>query len=373
MIAARYSFGFYGVMVPCILNLITLCGYCILNCILGGQTLASVADGHLTWTVGIVIVAVVSLLVSFCGMNVLVWYERIAWIPVLIAFIVATGVGGKHFSSPEPPTPATAASILSFASTLAGFSIGYASISADFTIYFHPNVSPWKTFWYAYLGFVVSTVPLEMLGAAAAVASTYVTSWGDSYEGGNVGGLLAAMLRPTKGFGKFLTVLLSLSAAGNITASVYSISLNLQMLLPFLVVVPRYVFSIVAMAIVLPISIVGAHKFYEALTNFLGIIGYWTSAYAGIILMEHFIFRRNNYERYDVYQWDKARKLPSGIAALGAGIFSVGLIVPCMSQVWYTGPIAKTTGDIGFEVAFVLAAILYVPFRALEIRVRKTL
>ncbi|KAF8636998.1 hypothetical protein AX17_003111 [Amanita inopinata Kibby_2008] len=370
MIASRYSFGFYGVIVPCVLNLIGMCGFCILNCILGGQTLASAANGNLSWTVGIVIIAVVSLLVSFGGIKVLLWYERIAWIPVLITFIVALGVGGKHLSSPPPATPATAASILSFASTIAGFIITYSPLSSDFTSYFHPNVSSWQMFTYSYLGLLLPTVTLQCLGAAVAIASTYVPSWADGYQGGDIGGLLAAMLHPTKGFGRFLTVLLSLSVAGNIAATFYSISLNLQVFIPFLVVVPRYVFSIVAIAIVIPISIVGAHRFYETLVNFLGLIGYWASAYVAIILMEHFVFRRNDPRQYDVRIWDKTRRLPSGVAALAAGVASFGLIIPCMSQVWFTGPIAKTTGDIGFEVAFAVSAILYVPFRALEVRLR---
>jgi hypothetical protein len=37
-----------------------------------------------------------------------------------------------------------------------------------------------------------------------------------------------------------------------------------------------------------------------------------------------------------------------------------------MAQVWWTGPIAETTGDIGFEVAFVLSGLLYVPLRWAE-------
>lgn len=39
-------------------------GFMILNCILGGETLASVSDGSLSWNVGIVIIAVISLIVS---------------------------------------------------------------------------------------------------------------------------------------------------------------------------------------------------------------------------------------------------------------------------------------------------------------------
>ena len=70
-------------------------------------------------------------------------YERISWFPVLITFVTASIVGGKHLSNPPPPTlvPATASTILSFASTLAGFSIGYSSLSSDFTSYYQPDVS----------------------------------------------------------------------------------------------------------------------------------------------------------------------------------------------------------------------------------------
>ena len=41
-----------------------------------------------------------------------------------------------------------------------------------------------------------------------------------------------------------------------------------------------------------------------------------------------------------------------------------------MSQVWYTGPIARTTGDIGFEMAVVVTTLLYIPLRHVEKRWR---
>ena len=55
-----------------------------------------------------------------------------------------------------------------------------------------------------------------------------------------------------------------------------------------------------------------------------------------------------------------------GYAAIGAAVLCFGLVIPGMSQTWFVGPIAEETGDIGFEVALVLSAVLYVPFRALE-------
>ena len=121
----------------------------------------------------------------------------------------------------------------------------------------------------------------------------------------------------------------------------------------------------------IPLSIVGAHTFYDALTNFLGLIGYWPGSYVAIVVLEHLVFRHNDPGQYDINVWNVPRKLPSGIAALGAMTASFALAVPCIRQVWFTGPIAKTTGDIGFEVAFGVSAMLYLPFRWLEIRIQK--
>jgi len=121
---------------------------------------------------------------------------------------------------------------------------------------------------------------------------------------------------------------------------------------------------------VLPISIVGAHRFYEAFVNFLSLLGYWTGAYATIVTLEHILFRKNDAERYDKEAWDQPKKLPTGIAALATGIASFGVVIPSMYQAWFIGPIARSTGDIGFEVAFVATVLLYVPLRWIEIRWR---
>lgn len=117
----------------------------------------------------------------------------------------------------------------------------------------------------------------------------------------------------------------------------------------------------------------GATHFYNALTDFLGLISYWASAFAAIVLVEHLVFRKNDPDAYDAEVWNVPSRLPPGIAALGAGILSFGLVIPCMDQAWFVGPIAKTTGDIGFEVAFGVSALLYTILRALEIRLLRPL
>ncbi len=90
---------------------------------------------------------------------------------------------------------------------------------------------------------------MACIGAVFSAAAASVPSWNDGYAGGNVGGLLEAVLRPAGGFGKFLTVLLSLSVAANVVPSFYSTSFNVQAFIPKLVVVPRYVFTILTAAV----------------------------------------------------------------------------------------------------------------------------
>ncbi|EDR02133.1 cytosine-purine permease [Laccaria bicolor S238N-H82] len=360
MVISRYSFGYYGIIIPSILNLVNMFGFSILNCILGGQALASAGNGNLSWTLGIVVIAIISLLVSFCGYEVLNWYEKMSWVPVLITFIIALGVGGKHLSNPPQAEAATAACVLGFAGTLAGFAITFSSLSSDFTTYYRPDVSGWKIFEYSFAGLLLHIVTLQCLGAAVVIASPSIPAWEQGYAGGNIGGLLEAMVRPTGGFGKFLAVLLSLSVAGNIAATFYSISLNIQIFIPPLVVVPRYVFSLVATAIVIPISIVGAHRFYDTITNFLGLIGYWASAFIAIIILEHLVIRHDNPAEYDLDDWDAPRRLPSGIAALAAGIASFGLVIPCMSQVWFTGQSPKRRGILALRLR--LGSVQYYTF-----------
>ena len=72
---------------------------------------------------------------------------------------------------------------------------------------------------------------------------------------------------------------------------------------------------------------------------------------------------------YDLAVWNTPNKLAPGYAAMSASLLSYAVIIPCMNQVWFTGPIGNVTGDIGFEVALVATAVLYLPLRYLERKV----
>lgn len=193
-----------------------------------------------------------------------------------------------------------------------------------------------------------------------------VESWSRAYDATGVGGVFDSMLSPAGGFGKFVTVVLAFTLLGNLAATTYSITLNFQMMIPWMVQVPRFTFAIIITAVVIPVSIRAAVSFFANLENFVALIGYWSASFIAIVVTEHLVFRRGDCGSYDHISWNVASKLPLGFAAIMAAVLSYGLVVPGMAQVWYVGPIAEKTGDIGLELAFVVGAFLYVPLRSLE-------
>lgn len=166
-------------------------------------------------------------------------------------------------------------------------------------------------------------------------------------------------------------MLLAFSVSANISPTLYSFGLSLQVVLPLRATlrVPRYVLSAIATAALIPLAIVAASHFEEALSNFLGLIGYWSSVFGAVVFTEHLVFRRADFARYDVRAWDSARALPVGLAALGSCAVGVGFVVLCMEEVWFTGPVAKHTGDIAFELGFAATAVAYLVLRFTERRI----
>lgn len=144
----------------------------------------------------------------------------------------------------------------------------------------------------------IPSILVLILGAAIGGAVPNVPSWQAAYNQYSVGGVLAEMVTPAGGFGKFVAMILALSVIGNIAVSMYSISLNIQMFHPILTENPRSIFSVITTAVLIPVSIQAA-KSFNSLENFLGIISYWSASFMTIMMAEFVWFRKRNYETYD--------------------------------------------------------------------------
>ena len=63
----------------------------------------------------------------------------------------------------------------------------------------------------------------NMIGAGIAAAAPGVSSWSTGFQDGNdMGGLIAAVLAPAGGFGKFLLVLMAVSTSAACAPTLYS-------------------------------------------------------------------------------------------------------------------------------------------------------
>ncbi|CAK7211978.1 hypothetical protein SEUCBS140593_001348 [Sporothrix eucalyptigena] len=369
MVQARFAFGLYAIMVVALLNLANTVGWSIIATIIAGETLSAVSGGSLSWDLGIVIISILSLVIAFLGYRIVHVYERWAWIPALIAVVVATGTGGHLLGQQAPAAPATASGVLTYACVVMSFTLTWSTMVSDFAVYVHPSVPKQRVFWFTYLGLVLPTVPLMVLGAAIGGAIPSIPSWTTAFSDGSTGGVLLEMLAPVHGFGKFLAVVIAFSLLGNIAGTMYAITIQFQMLFPpWSTKVPRYLFAVVTTAIIIAAAIPISRRFEESLENFLGLISYWGAIFVAIAGTEFVVFRKRDPSRYDPTAWNDAKKLPVGLAALLSIFLPFGLIVPCMAETWYTGPIAKTTGDIGTEVGFVVCVVVYLVLRTIEVR-----
>jgi len=224
-------------------------------------------------------------------------------------------------------------------------------------------------FWYTYIGLIGPSIPLLILGAAIGGAAANVPTWSVALDSGSTGDVLAAMLSPVGGFGKFVLAILALSIIGNLAGTIYAVTLNFQALLPLFTRIPRFVYAIITTVIMIPVAVKASDSFFANLENFVGVIAYWSASWVAVVLVEHFWFRKGDASKYSADIWYLPKALPPGVAAILASALSFALVIPCMYQIWYVGPIGAKSGDLGFEVAFVVTAILYLPFRYVEIKI----
>ncbi|KAI0931476.1 hypothetical protein AcW1_001130 [Taiwanofungus camphoratus] len=380
MIITRFSSGYVGGTIYAILNILTQLGFAVTAVILGGQTLASINPGTLPLVVGIIIIGLCSLVPCFIGYNMVHIYERYAWMVTFIVMLFLWGLGGKAGydismqKASEDTGRALSADILTFGGIVFGSFTGWAPVAADYNCRLPADTPSSKVFILTFFGLFIPACFVEILGAALMTISD--PSYADVIEGGDTGALVAKVLSPWKGGGKFVLVLLALSVVANNIPNTYSAGISIQSLGRPFAMVPRFFWVLFSFVVYTVAGVGGREHFSAILSNFLSILSYWTAFFIVIVAEEHFIFRRKGgpLGGYNLDDWDSPRKLPVGFAGVVSGCFGVAGAVVGMSQVWYTGPLGMDAGangygaDLGFELAAAFAATVYPPLRWAEIR-----
>ncbi|KIV86054.1 hypothetical protein PV11_01693 [Exophiala sideris] len=371
---SRYSFGWWPNKLIAALNSIQQIGWAAVSCITGGLALTAVADGHVSLAVGIVIIAVVALFISFIGLNAILVYERYAWLIYFVIFLIVFGETGKYADNTTPSslTGATlSGTVLSLLAIVYGSSASWATMASDYYVHYPANVSRTKVFFMTTFGIAIPTSIGMVAGCVVASALNNKPDWQNAYENEGLGFLIQDALYP-RGFAKFLLTLLVLSGVNTNVISIYSAAISCQQFSRPFARVPRFIWTFLCFAAILALALGGREELNTYLTDFLSLLGYWCTSYFVILFTEHVVFRRRDFANYDLEGWNDPARLPHGIAAAVA--FSLGVVawVMGMNETWYIGPLSKVIGDYGGDVAnefaFVVTALTYAPARYLELK-----
>ncbi|KAJ9650611.1 hypothetical protein H2198_010083 [Neophaeococcomyces mojaviensis] len=371
---SRYSFGWWPNKIIAALNTIVQIGWAAVACITGGLALTAVADGHVSLVVGIIILAVVAMLISFIGLRAILVYERYAWSIFFVIFMIFFGMTGKYADNTTPSELKGAdlsGTVLSLLAIIYGSSCSWCTMASDYYVHYPVNISRVKVFLMTTFGIAIPTSIGMLSGCVVASALNNRSDWKDAYENEGLGYLIQDFVHP-RGFAKFVLTLLVLSGINVNIISIYSAAISCQQFARPFAKVPRFIWTFLCFAVILALALGGREQLNTYLQDFLALLGYWCTSYFVIIFCEHYIFRGGNFDNYDLEGWNDPARLPIGLGALTA--FGLGIIAWCMGMVetWYVGPIGKLIGaeggDIANEFTFVVTLVAFIPARYLEKR-----
>ncbi len=346
--SSRFSFGTAGTRIPAALNWLCAVGWDAVNnvpSVLALIVLASYAGLTLPFWLGLAALVALQLLASAVGhhaVQLLAKYNCYVLIVVFgVAGIVAIAHGGSLAVAHRPIAPAT---FILGTSIVAGFEIGFAPYSSDYTRDLPAATNRGTIFALSAGGLFISSVLLELCGLFTAGRLA------DLSPAGVIAGIGALT-------GPFASVALiaiaasavSINAINDNTAAYSFISMGAR--------VPRHISAFVTAACGFALAVVGAGKFAELFSNYLLLLLYWIAPWAGIVLADWFALGGSV---RGVRPWRSGALVFCIMTPLTIALFS--------STELYEGPLAKLLGgaDVGFVVGFFAAAVLYVAIERLR-------
>ncbi|OBT55041.1 hypothetical protein VE04_05207 [Pseudogymnoascus sp. 24MN13] len=360
---SRYAFGIWGSKICGLLNILVNLGFGTISCIVAGELISAVSGGKVTIVVGIVILSVTAYIISFFGFRIIHRYEQVAWVIILIFICVEYGQAAKYYS----PTPGLSYSsgqdktgaALSYFALIFGTSAGWCSMSGDYCVHYPADISRWFVFWMTWIGLTVPSCFMIILGNLYGGILLTNKAMADIYDDGGIGALILATMSPD-GWSKFVCVMFTMSMVASLTAIYYSSSLSIQLWGKHFMAVPRFIWNSLLAAISLALAWGGRENLIGVISNFLSLLGYWTTCFGVILAIETFWFRPRN-GGYDLEGWQDQDRMPLGIAACVSLALGLGVSFLGMNQTWFVGPAAKAIGQYGGDLGnyFTLVAVCF--------------
>ncbi|KAK3322000.1 hypothetical protein B0H66DRAFT_619333 [Apodospora peruviana] len=380
MAAARFTMGWWPGKLCIILNEVIILGYGLVDTIICGQVLSAVSGGTMSVIVGIVVMGILIWVVSVAGIKYVHYFEKYAFFPQVCVLFVLIGVAAPHFDMSAANQSTGTALIggrISYFFLCASGPMGWGPNVQDYFPYHPISTNRWGTWAMTLLGFVASKIFVEFIGIGLGVSLAANPTWAAAFSGNDVGALLNEVYSPLGAFGRFCTVIIGLGIAANIIPGSYSAAFGAQLLSTRLGRVPRIFWTTLVTLVYTVCAIGGREQLLPIFLNFLPLIGYWVLMWIVMTMQEEFMFRRTTRLTftadgkgigYEWSRWNEREYLPLGIAALATFLTGWVWAILCMSQTYFTGPIAALIpADLGLPVSATWAALVYPILRRWEL------
>ena len=366
MVLSRAAFGRRGAYLPATAQMLMTIGWLgvntwvVLDLVLGILKHAGYDHPGIgtKYAVGIGIMAV-QVVIAVVGFYLIQSFEKytvplagavviamsiLAWTKVDVVWTHSTAHGGDKWTSITQLMTAIGV----------GWGITWLTWSSDYTRFVKPGTPERKVFWSTSLGVFIPTVWLGFLGASVASAGTS----GDPAD------------IVTAAFGAASIPVLFLVLHGPVATNILNLYSASLAALSLDIKVKRWVVSVVVSIIGTGalIAFIESNSFASDFDKWLASVVVWIAAWAGVMLVDFFGFRRGTIDVPALYADPKASIYGdvnwAGIIAVLAGLvagwaWEYGLVS------FFQGPLAKATNntDLSWLAAIVVSAGLYYALR----------
>lgn len=354
MLQARAQFGFYGGSLLAFIALLMFLGFFASILVVAKDSLLAVFP-DLDPTAVIVVFAVIGVGIAVYGYDLL--RKAMAVLSVVIAAVVVIALVALLFQPAVTTTaPEAGFSVAGFFGMLAigvVWQLAYAPYVSDYSRYLPKGTGPKQAFWATYLGLVLSSVFVMVLGVLLGAA-----------DPANPLGAMATLLGP---FGTVGLLVFALSAAMINAAELYSgvmcalTTVDSTVRGVTITARTRIVTTLVCGAIATAGALAGESDFVTMFQNFVTILLYVLIPWSAINLVDYFVIRKGEYAVDELFRRDGGRYGRWNAIGLWTYVIGLAVQVPFMVTPMYAGPLAEPLGhvDIAWMLGFVVSGLAY--------------
>lgn len=348
-------FGKVGSSVMAFLQWGNSLGWMTVNLVLASFALEIIMPG-VYFVFLLLIVAFIVLALAYYGHDAIRKFELSMSVVLGILFSIISVQTFLDFRSgisyvPAPVFPVYVGFGISLAASFS-YIMAWGPYASDYSRFVTGKNERSRSFTFTFIGGVVASFWIEVLGMAVAIAT------------GNADANPASALADYMGQ-YFIAGMIALFLGG-IAANALNLYSNGLSLNTAVNRTGRKLPLILGTAVALVLGFVGFHRFYEFYENFLFILDYWITPWLGILIAHYFWLKPKLQEKSN-----KGRRFSGALSYSLAILISVPFMYP---PAYFAGPIGLMLNgvDISYYVSFFLAILFYIAFNRSGIKSSKT-